>query len=138
MAGHSQQDLPAGADNSARAASDAPAHNAAASNTTVGKAVTGKAVTGNAAAGNAAYRKRAPGGPGYHDPTAGIGGAAPARSALTLRLILAGFGTVVCAAGAVLLALAGVPSAWVVTLAVLALVAAIDVVVVVRLKRQPF
>ena len=24
--------------------------------------------------------------PGYHDPTAGFGGAAPARSALTLRL----------------------------------------------------
>ena len=30
--------------------------------------------------------------PGYHDPTAGFGGAAPARSALTLRAVLAGFG----------------------------------------------
>ena len=38
----------------------------------------------------------------YHDPTAGIAGAAPARSALTLRLILAVFGLVVCAVGAAL------------------------------------
>lgn len=36
----------------------------------------------------------------YHDPTAGLAGAPPARSALTLRLILAGFGVVVCGAGA--------------------------------------
>src|SRR4051812_8538916 len=34
--------------------------------------------------------------PDHHDPTAGIGGAAPARSALTLRLVLAAFGLVVC------------------------------------------
>ena len=32
--------------------------------------------------------------PGYHDPTAGFAGAAPARSALTLRLVLAAFGLV--------------------------------------------
>jgi hypothetical protein len=38
----------------------------------------------------------------YHDPTAGIGGAPPARSALTMRLILASFGLIACAAGAVL------------------------------------
>ena len=30
--------------------------------------------------------------PDYHDPTAGFAGAPPARSALTLRLILAVFG----------------------------------------------
>ncbi|MFC7342937.1 hypothetical protein [Saccharopolyspora griseoalba] len=30
--------------------------------------------------------------PGYHDPLAGFGGAPYARSALTLRLVLAGFG----------------------------------------------
>jgi len=30
--------------------------------------------------------------PGYHDPLAGYGGAPYARSALTLRLVLAGFG----------------------------------------------
>jgi hypothetical protein len=32
--------------------------------------------------------------PGYHDPTAGIGGSPPARSALTLRAVLAAFGLV--------------------------------------------
>jgi hypothetical protein len=32
--------------------------------------------------------------PDYHDPTAGVGGAAPARSALTLRAVLAAFGLV--------------------------------------------
>ena len=32
--------------------------------------------------------------PDYHDPTAGFGGAAPARSALTLRAVLAVFGLV--------------------------------------------
>jgi Family of unknown function (DUF6343) len=37
----------------------------------------------------------------YHDPTAGIGGAPPTRSALTLRLILAAFGLLACTAGAV-------------------------------------
>ncbi|MGH8775018.1 MAG: DUF6343 family protein [Jiangellaceae bacterium] len=30
----------------------------------------------------------------YHDPTGGIGGATPARSALTLRFLLASFGLV--------------------------------------------
>lgn len=36
----------------------------------------------------------------YHDPTAGIGGAPPARSALTLRLVLAGWGFLICALAA--------------------------------------
>src|SRR3712207_5437952 len=36
--------------------------------------------------------------PAHHDPTAGFGGAPPAQSALTLRLILAVFGLVVCVA----------------------------------------
>lgn len=36
----------------------------------------------------------------HHDLTAGVGGAAPARSALTLRLVLAGVGLVLCAAAA--------------------------------------
>jgi hypothetical protein len=39
--------------------------------------------------------------PDYHDPTAGIGGAPQAYSALTLRLVLASFGLVVCGSGAV-------------------------------------
>ncbi|MBW0101334.1 hypothetical protein [Pseudonocardia sp. KRD291] len=47
----------------------------------------------------AAYRE---GLPGYHDPTAGIGGATPGRSALTLRAVLAAFGLLVCVVGAVL------------------------------------
>jgi len=38
--------------------------------------------------------------PGYHDPTAGFGGSSPARSALTLRALLAVFGLVVSAGGA--------------------------------------
>jgi len=42
--------------------------------------------------------------PGYHDPTAGFGGSTPARSALTLRLWLAGFGLVFSAVAAVLAA----------------------------------
>lgn len=67
----------------------------------------------------------------YHDPTAGIGGAPPARSALGLRLVLAIFGLVVCTGGAVAFAVVGLP-AGVVVLAVLAVAAAVDVVVVVR------
>lgn len=38
--------------------------------------------------------------PDYHDPTAGFGGAPPARSALTLRAVLAAFGLVFCAGAA--------------------------------------
>lgn len=40
--------------------------------------------------------------PDYHDPTAGFGGAAPAYSALTLRLWLAGFGIVFCVVAGIL------------------------------------
>jgi membrane protein implicated in regulation of membrane protease activity len=62
---------------------------------------------------------------GYHDPTAGVGGASPALSALTLRLWLAGFGLVFCAVGAWLMFRIGV--AWLgVVFAVLAVTAAID------------
>jgi hypothetical protein len=46
---------------------------------------------------------------GYHDPFAGIGGAAPARSALTLRIVLAGSGLLLCSAGAVVLWVAEAP-----------------------------
>ena len=70
----------------------------------------------------------------YHDPTRGIGGAPPARSALGLRLVLALFGLVTCAGGAVAFGVIG-ELAWAVGLAVLALVAAIDAVVVVRRMR---
>jgi Family of unknown function (DUF6343) len=72
----------------------------------------------------------------YHDPLAGIGGAPPAYSALTLRLVLAVFGVVVCCAGAVIFAVAGAPVIVVVVLAVLAAVAVVDIGVIVRRKRR--
>ena len=71
----------------------------------------------------------------YHDPTAGLGGAPPARSALTLRAVLAAFGLVFCAVAAWLSFAAGLtPLGWV--LAVLALVALIDLGVVLNRKRR--
>ena len=74
--------------------------------------------------------------PDYHDPTAGFGGAAPAQSALTLRLILAAFGLVICVAGGVILLAAGVP-VWVAVLFFLfAAVALVDLVVVIRRKAR--
>jgi hypothetical protein len=72
---------------------------------------------------------------GYHDPLAGIGGAAGARSALTLRTVLAAFGLVVCAAGAVVLWVADVPVAFPAVAALFALVTLVDLAVVVRRKR---
>ena len=73
---------------------------------------------------------------GYHDPFAGIGGAAPARSALTLRIVLATFGLLVCAAGAVVLWVAEVPTVYPVFAALFAVVAVVDLVVVIRRKRR--
>jgi hypothetical protein len=73
---------------------------------------------------------------GYHDPTAGIGGAPPARSALTLRMILAGWGFLICAAGAAALLVvvnAPIPAG---VAAFLAAAAAADFAVVVRRKRH--
>jgi membrane protein implicated in regulation of membrane protease activity len=72
--------------------------------------------------------------PDYHDPTAGIGGAPPAQSALTLRLVLATFGLVVCVAGGVVVLAAGAPLWFAVLLFVLAAVALVDLVVVARRK----
>jgi hypothetical protein len=72
--------------------------------------------------------------PDHHDPTAGLGGAAAAQSALTLRLVLAAFGLVVCAVFAVLAFAADVPVVFPVVLLVLAAVALIDLVVVARRK----
>jgi Flp pilus assembly protein TadB len=74
--------------------------------------------------------------PDHHDPTAGIGGAAPAQSALTLRLVLAAFGLVVCVAGGIVLLAAGVPAVVAVVLFVLAAVALVDLVVVARRKAR--
>ena len=74
--------------------------------------------------------------PDYHDPTAGFAGAPPARSALTLRLILATFGLVVCVAGGIVFLLAGLPVWTAVVLFVLAAVALVDLVVVARRKAR--
>jgi|SRR5215210_6295800 len=74
--------------------------------------------------------------PGYHDPTAGIAGAAPARSALTLRLYLALFGLVTSAALAILLYAVDAPTGFVVVLVVLAATAVIDIAAVLRRKRR--
>ena len=71
----------------------------------------------------------------YHDPTAGLGGAPPARSALGLRLVLAVFGLVTCAAGAVAFAVVGAP-AGPVAMAILAAVALVDIVTVIRRIRR--
>jgi uncharacterized protein DUF6343 len=71
----------------------------------------------------------------YHDPTAGFGGAAPARSALTLRAVLATFGLVFCA-GAAWISFA---SGWSLVgwlLAVVAVIALVDLVVVLNRKRR--
>jgi hypothetical protein len=70
----------------------------------------------------------------YHDPTAGIGGAPPARSALTLRLILAVFGLVTCAAGAAAFLIVVSVPIMAALLAFLAAVAAADIAVVTRRK----
>lgn len=74
--------------------------------------------------------------PGYHDPTAGIGGAAPARSALTLRLYLALFGLVTSAALAIWLWAVHAPAGFVVVLVVLAATAVFDIAAVLRRKRR--
>jgi membrane protein implicated in regulation of membrane protease activity len=74
--------------------------------------------------------------PDHHDPTAGIGGASPAQSALTLRLVLATFGVVVCVAGGIVLLVAGAPVALAVVFFVLAAVALVDLAVVARRKAR--
>lgn len=74
-------------------------------------------------------------GPDYHDPSAGIGGAPEARSALMLRLALAVFGFVVLA-GLGALALARHAPGWATVSWVLALTAVADIVVVRRRQIQ--
>ena len=70
----------------------------------------------------------------YHDPTAGWAGAPPARSALTLRLVLASFGVITCGLGAAaFLILADAPVIAGI-LAFLAAVAIADIAVVARRK----
>jgi predicted membrane metal-binding protein len=66
----------------------------------------------------------------------GLGGLPPARSALTLRLILATFGLVVSLVGVVASILVSTPYGVVIFFAVLALIAAVDLVVVGTRKRH--
>lgn len=73
---------------------------------------------------------------GHRDPLRGFAGAPPARSALTLRLVLAVFGLISCTAGAIAFALAGVPVGYIVAFGVIALAAAVDIAVILRRKRQ--
>lgn len=70
----------------------------------------------------------------YHDPTAGFAGAPPARSALTLRLILASFGLIVCALGAAAFVVIVYHPAIAGILAFFAAVAVVDIIVVARRK----
>jgi len=73
--------------------------------------------------------------PGYHDPTAGIGGSTPGLSALTLRAVLAAFGLVVCVVGAVLAVRAGL--GWfAVALGVVGAVALVDLVWILYRKHR--
>lgn len=72
----------------------------------------------------------------YHDPTGGFAGAPAARSALTLRLVLACFGLVACGLGAA--AFVTVVDMPVLSgfLAALAAIAVVDIAVVARRKRR--
>ena len=74
--------------------------------------------------------------PDHHDPTAGFAGARPAQSALTLRLVLAVFGLVVCVAGGLVLLAMPLPVWLAVVLFVLAAIAVVDIVVIVRRKAR--
>jgi membrane protein implicated in regulation of membrane protease activity len=66
----------------------------------------------------------------HDDPSIG-----PVRSALTLRLWLAGFGLVSCAVGAGVCFVTG-PLWLAIVLVVLAVVAVVDIVVIARRKRR--
>lgn len=73
--------------------------------------------------------------PDHHEPTAGIGGAAPAQSALTLRAVLATFGVVFCAGVAWFAFATHLPViGWVA--AAVAVIALVDLAVVLNRKRR--
>lgn len=73
--------------------------------------------------------------PGYHDPSAGFGGAPAARSALTLRAVLAVFGLVFAVGAAWFGFAAGLPTVGWVMVAV-AVIAVGDLVWVLYRKRR--
>lgn len=77
--------------------------------------------------------------PDHHDPTAGFGGAPPARSALTLRALLATFGLVFCAGAAWFSFTAGLGAYGTglgVVLVLLAVVALVDLLWILHRKRR--
>ena len=72
--------------------------------------------------------------PGYHDPTAGLDGAPPARSALTLRLVLASFGLVVCGLASAAFVIVTYQAVFAGIFAFFAAAALVDIIVVARRK----
>lgn len=72
--------------------------------------------------------------PGYHDPLAEIGGAAPAQSALTLRLFLAVVGLLFSVFGVVAFLFIKAPIWVVVLFALVGFTALVDIIVVTRRK----
>ena len=74
--------------------------------------------------------------PDHHDPTAGFAGSPPARSALTLRLVLAVFGLAVCALGGLGWLATDLPVWPAIVLFVFAAVAVVDLAVIVRRKAR--
>jgi hypothetical protein len=73
---------------------------------------------------------------GLPDWIASVTGAAPAQSALTLRLFLAVFGLVLFASTAVLFAVLDLPAGLVIAAAVLAGIAAVDLIVITTRKHH--
>jgi len=73
--------------------------------------------------------------PDHHDPLRGIGGAPPAYSALTLRLVLACFGLIFCVGAAIATVLARLPVLTVVMF-MGAVVAIVDIAVIIRRRRR--
>ena len=72
----------------------------------------------------------------YHDPTAAIGGAPPAASALTLRAWLAGLGLAACLTGIVVTAVIRGPALLIVALGIVAVTATFDLMVISRRTRR--
>lgn len=73
--------------------------------------------------------------PDHHDPTAGIGGAAPAYSALSLRLVLAIVALLLAIGVAILGLTLSIPALyW--SMFVLVVIVIIDIVVILRRKRR--
>lgn len=72
--------------------------------------------------------------PDYHDPLAGFGGAPPARSALTARLVFATIGLVLAIGAAILFAVASAPVGFTVVACILGAALLVDIAVIVRRK----